>query len=319
METKKTKKIIPYRRNPEFYFRVGVRYAGRKMFRTAARFLNKAYEKDPYNADYQFNLACVLAELKEVERSNEMFMNIIKNIDPTLSECYFGIACNYFDAGNFKKAYEYFEKYLVYDREGEFLEEAYDILYYLQIYTDAGLDTKKEKAFKRLAIEGRKLLDQGSYIKAVEKLEKAIEIDPEAVSQRNDLSISRFLAGEAEKAISIAKSVLKLEERNLLAHCNLALFYSGAGKKELYKKQIKSLLALETPDVNAFIQDMKQFLKNMLQYRTVDENLKRDIIRILEGKKTEIENQVKDTGCTDEIANFKRKKKLMNKINKENQ
>ena len=102
------------------------------------KYLEKAVVTEPFNADFQFNYACVLAELKESKKSNLTLMNILKNIDPTLTECYFGIGCNYFDIGSLKKAKEYFEKYIYFDPTGQFVDEAYDIIYYLQIYENVG-------------------------------------------------------------------------------------------------------------------------------------------------------------------------------------
>ena len=54
-----------------------------------------------------------------------------------MTECYFGIACNYYDLGNLKKALFYFETYLLYDPEGEYEEQANDMLFYLDELTRA--------------------------------------------------------------------------------------------------------------------------------------------------------------------------------------
>ena len=110
MKNKIERKIVKYRRDAELYFRVGTKYVDRRCFSSALKFISTAVEMEPFNADYKFNLACVLAELKDTKKSNTILKDILKNIDPTLSECYFGIGCNYFDMGSLKKAKEYFEK-----------------------------------------------------------------------------------------------------------------------------------------------------------------------------------------------------------------
>lgn len=232
------KNVLKYKRDPELYFRVGLRHASRQMYGNALKFLNEAAEKEPYNSDYQFNLACVLAELREVDRSNRIFMNIIINIDPTFAECYFGIACNYFDTGNFKKAREYFERYILMDSEGDLIEEAYDVLNYLKLYNDVGTDSKRERVFRHLSNEARKLLFDGQYEKAGAKLEKALEINPDATYERILLSMASYRQRNTAKAISLARSSLMIEKDDMLAHLMLSLYHASSGERDLFDKEL---------------------------------------------------------------------------------
>jgi len=146
----KTDKIIPLRRSAEFYFKIAMKYANKKSIDKAVKYFEKAIEIEPFNAEYQFNLACILVEMKQVERSNEILLGILANIDPAVTECYFGIGCNYFDLGNFKKAKEYIEKYIINAPEGQFAEEAYDILYYLRIYYDIEVEKNRDESVKKI-------------------------------------------------------------------------------------------------------------------------------------------------------------------------
>lgn len=266
MKKKGLNNVIPFRDDTEFYFRIGIRYADHQRFDKALKYLTKAVEAEPYNADYLFNLAGVQAELKEVEKSNETLLNILKNIDPTLTECYFGIGCNYFDMENFKKAREYFEKYVYFEPEGAFADEVYDVLYYLQIYEDVGTGSKTNRIVTKLANEGKRLLGKGEYIKACEKLEKAIEIDPEVITPRNDLSLAYFLLGDENKSYSIAKSVLKLDPDDVFANCNIAMFHACSGKKESYEKQLKTLTRLELKEKDEVLKLLDTYIR-LREYR----------------------------------------------------
>lgn len=274
MTKEKNKNVVPYRRDPEFFFKVGIRYADKKLFAAALKFLNRAVEMDPLNVDYQFNVAGILAELGDFRKSNHVLAGILKNIDPGLTECYFGMACNYFDMGNYKKAKEYFKKYVYYDPEGQFASEVYDALYYLQMHEGAGGDKKKNKKLSKLADEGKRLLDEGSYENARLSLEQAVKMDPEAIAPRNDLSLVYFHLGEINKAIRLAKSVLRVEPKDVFAHCSLALFYAGSGKTDLYEKQMKTLNCIQP-------KTKKEFSKLLDTYVRLKEHT--DIIRILTG------------------------------------
>ncbi|MCX7923677.1 MAG: tetratricopeptide repeat protein [Clostridia bacterium] len=237
--------IDVYRDDPEFYFRVGMRYISKKQFTNALKYLEKAVKLEPFEADYKFNYACVLSELKETDKSNKVLTDILINIDPTIRECYFGMGCNYFDSGNLKKAKECFEKYVYIDPEGQFIEEAYDILSYLQMYDDVGLSTRKSKIVTRLVSEAKKLIDEENYEAACSKLEKAVEHEPELISPRIELSLAYFYKNNLDKAISLARSVLKLEPSNIRALRNLAVFFTSTRENALYKQQLNILSKVE--------------------------------------------------------------------------
>lgn len=242
---RKKSNIVPFERNGDFYFRRGFKYADKRNYAKAAVFMGKAIELEPFNVDYQFNLAGILSEMGQTEKSNAILKGILINIDPTLTECYFGIGCNYFDVEDFSKAREYFEKYLHFDPDGPYAGDVEDVLYYLQFYDGTGWDKKKVKSVSRLVREGEKLLGSGDYQKACLKFETALEADPGAGTARNFLSMAHYLNGDVEKAISLANSVLKLDLNDINAHCNLALFYSSSEKAEEYKLQIKILYTLK--------------------------------------------------------------------------
>lgn len=278
---------MTYRCDPEIYFRVGIKHAEKQQFVSAGKFLAIAAEKEPFNADYQFNYACILAELREIKKSSEILIWIIRNIDPTFSECYFAIACNYFEMENFKKAREYLEKYVQLDSEGEFAEEAQDIIYYLE--AGYGMVRKSGRNATRLTAEGEKLLDEGDFKNARLKLEKAVDADPRFIAARNSLSIACFLSGQTDRAISIARSVIKLDEYNVQANCNLALFYACKGDMDPYKTQLEVLSEIEVSCEKTFLSDMKQFLKTVLRDKCVKEDLKMAVVDVLQMKQTELQ------------------------------
>ncbi|HEX3030252.1 MAG TPA: tetratricopeptide repeat protein [Clostridia bacterium] len=128
------KDITMLRQDPEFFFKLGMKHANKKSFEKALKFISSAIALNPLNPDYQFNYACVLAELKETDKSTKVLKMILTNIDPEFYECYFCIGCNYFEKGKIKKAVEYFKKYISVDPEGQFAEEAHEIIFYLQAY-----------------------------------------------------------------------------------------------------------------------------------------------------------------------------------------
>ena len=132
---------MPFERDSEFYFKAGLKHAYKKSYEKALKYLNTANSLERFNLDYLFNLAGIYAECGQIEKSNEVLKEIFLNIDPTISECYFGIACNYYDLEDYDRAVEYFEKYIKFDPDGEYAEDVNGVLFYLKL--DSNEDLKK--------------------------------------------------------------------------------------------------------------------------------------------------------------------------------
>lgn len=273
---------MDYRRDAEINYRVGIKYARKYQFEDAVKFLGTAAREEPFNAEYQFNYACILAELREIKKSNKIFKWILRNIDPTITECYFAIACNYYEMDNLTKTREYLDKYIQFGCKEEFFEEAREIICYLE--ENLGISKRNGKSVSRLIAEGEELIDRGDYRKACMKLEKAVDAEPGSIAARNNLSIACFHSGQIDRAISIAKSVLMLDNQNILAICNLALFYAGKGDISSYSNQTRMLTELDISSQKDFSEDMRQFVKTVLRDTYVEECFKTKIVNALQLK-----------------------------------
>jgi len=240
-------KILQYTQDHKLYFRLAVKHALQKDFEGSLKYIEYAINNDAYNADYLFNKACVLVELKRTRESIKLLNYIILNIDPTYTECYFGLGCNYFEIGNYSKALRYFEKYVLTEEDGEFCEDAYEILFYMRFpdesAADFDLDNQidiSERAQKRCRDASMKLhavgsmyLHRGNYKEAIRQFEKSIMEYPEIKSSRIRLSMAYYMNGQLVMAKLLASSVLKIQKSNRMAKLCLALYYSTEGRTEM--------------------------------------------------------------------------------------
>ena len=246
--------VIAFNQDHEFLFRIALKRATNREYDGALKYLEKALFLDMYNADYLFNKACILVEKKRIEESIEVLNYIIWKIDPTYAECYFGLGCNYFETGDFAKALACFEKYVNMVDDGEFLEDAYEILVYMQMSFENGdisVDKKQinkirnQKAFRKSSIrldeDGSQLLFSGDYKEAIKKFEKSIETYPEIASARVRLSMAYYMTGDSALAKCLASSALKLQKGNYLARLCLAFYYSAEGRFDKSEKMLKWL------------------------------------------------------------------------------
>jgi tetratricopeptide (TPR) repeat protein len=241
-------KVVTFERGAEFYFDLGYKYIQKGKLKTALRYIEKAVDLKPYDGFLQFNYAGLLAEQGDINHSTEVLVNIVKNIDPNYIECYFGLGCNYLQLQKIKKSSEYFSIYLEKDPDGEFAEEAEELLEMLSMIKDANNNLDDEELEKIYKIEEEAIdhLEKREYEKATQKFETVVKMLPNAVPARNNLSLAYYYLGFLDKAIELAREVLSYEEYNVHANCNLAIFFNKQGTTSWVKKQIKTISKIQT-------------------------------------------------------------------------
>jgi tetratricopeptide (TPR) repeat protein len=244
----KKNNIITFERGAEFYFDLGYRKIQKGNLKAALRYIEKAVKLKPNDSFIQFNYAGLLAELGNINLSTEVLLNIVNVLDPNYEECYFGLGCNYLQMQKIKKSVEYFSMYLEKDPEGEFSEEAEDLLEMLTMIKDANNNLDDEELEKIYQIEEEAInhLEKREYKSAAEKFEVVVSLLPNAVPARNNLSLAYYYLGETQKAIELAREVLNYEPHNIHANCNIAIFYNKLDLNNWAEKQIKSIKKLNT-------------------------------------------------------------------------
>ena len=245
-------KIIMFQRGAEFYFDLGYKYIQKGKLKIALRYIEKAVELKPEDGYLQFNYAGILAELGHVDKSTEVLRHIIEKLDPEYIECYFGLGCNYLQMQKIKKAIEYFKTYLEKDPRGDFADEANELLEMLIMIKDANNDMDDEEIEKVYIIEEEaiKHLEKREYEKAAQKFGEVVEILPNAVPARNNLSLANYYLGNMDKAIELAKEVLKYEPENIHANCNLAIYYNKLNLQNNVAKYVRHIKKIETENID---------------------------------------------------------------------
>jgi len=246
MGAEKSSNILQYTQDHGLYFRLSLKHAIGRNYENSLKYIEMAIDKDPYNIDYLFNKACILVELQRTRESIKLLNYIICNIDPTYAECYFGLGCNYFEIGNYRKSLQYFEKYIRLEGDGEFFDDAYEILFYMglpdedEIFDADSRIGVSERARKRsresslkLQAQGSANLQHGNYKEAIRQLERSIMEYPEFKSSRLRLSMAYYMNGQLTLAKLLANSVLKIQKSNYMAKLCLALYYSTEGMTEM--------------------------------------------------------------------------------------
>lgn len=225
-----TNKIIPLKVNSNFFYERAVRCLDKMNYSGALKYFRRAIEHDPTNPLNHCNLAGVLSEMGDYKESNKVLFYVINHVDKRAYECYYYIANNYANMGDFSRSATYARKYLDIDMFGEFAEDAEELLeYFGENVTPGHTDLAK------------RLLEDGKFVEASEELAKTLKDNPDYHVARNNLALTYFYSGKTDLAIKESLKVLNAEPDNIHAHCNLAVFYYEQEQREKASKELEYL------------------------------------------------------------------------------
>ncbi|MEF3312742.1 tetratricopeptide repeat protein [Paenibacillus sp. GYB004] len=241
----KTKKrnVITVEMDATFFFERAVQSLDRHRYDKALKYFRRAVEFEPDNPVNHCNLAGVLSETGDYEESNRILQHIVEQIDPSMTECYFYMANNYANMENYEAAEEALVYYLEHDPNGQYLDEAEEMMdllgYELERPTKLTSIKSREGLFEH--DRARTLLEEGKFSEAVRILEKLVKKSPDFMAARNNLALAYYYMGLFDKAMTSIHQVLELEPGNLHALCNLAIFHQHSGNREELGELLVSL------------------------------------------------------------------------------
>ncbi|MBA2871373.1 tetratricopeptide (TPR) repeat protein [Anoxybacillus calidus] len=243
LKTKKwrTGQVIPFVQNGEYYFKKGLAAYRRRDLYRAKKYLERAVHLSPNEPMFLCELAVVLSDLGEYQAANQLFLMIVNELDPEMTECFYFIANNYAHLGLFREAMKYAEMYIECEPDGNFVEETEDLLELLSIENEDGhmLDNQDDLIVKQE--RARNLLEKGQFTEAIQLLETIIQDYPQFWSAYNNLALCYFYIGNVKKAQHMIAEVLRQNPGNLHALCNMLVFYYYLHEEQEVHRLIRKL------------------------------------------------------------------------------
>lgn len=250
---RKQGKIIPFIQDGQYFFKKGVKAFQQRDFKKAKHYLERAVRLDEEEPTYLCQLAIVRAELGDYQASNEMLERVIVELEPDMTDCYYFMANNYAYLGLFQESRRRVEKYLEEAPDGEYAEDAHELLQLLQLEDSLDDDTEESLHAEEMLIlrheQAKDLLEQGELGEAVIVLSKIIEDYPDFWAAYNNLALAYFYKGLAAEAVQLTEEVLEKNEGNLHALCNMAVFCHYLGdnvKAKHYQIQLERVYPIES-------------------------------------------------------------------------
>ncbi|MCL7748996.1 tetratricopeptide repeat protein [Halalkalibacter alkaliphilus] len=236
-------KVVPLFQSGDYFFHRGIEAYRKNHLQRAIKLLERAVKLTNTEPVFHVQLAAVLSEIGEYERSNEILKNVLAEKED-VAECYFFMANNYAYLGLFEKAERMTLRYLELSPDERFTEDAKDLLELLRFereedeeWDDLGEDEDELIAqFER----ARYLVRRGNIQEAIPVLQTIIDEHPTYWTAHNQLAEALFRLGE-DSAFEICQTILEKDPGNLFTLCNLALFYTKSGNAKGAETYIQSL------------------------------------------------------------------------------
>lgn len=239
--------VIAMNLDASYFFERGVRFLQRNELTKALKAFRKTVEYEPNNPVNYCNLAGVLSEMGDFQASNELLEHVLCNLDPNMVECQFYLANNYANMGEYDTAEEYVLRYLDADPDGEYADDAEEMLDILLDEFGGGRALQKWEEEKRridtvaATKDGRYFLENGQFEAAVEWLEQVIRDEPENYAACNNLCLAYYYTGQHDKALALADEVLYRQPDNIHALCNRVILLKHFGWRDMLEAAVEPL------------------------------------------------------------------------------
>ncbi|MER2262436.1 MAG: tetratricopeptide repeat protein [Psychrobacillus sp.] len=251
MNKKKRKKlekenIISFLPTGEYYYKKALDELQKDELPKAKKYLKRATDLSPDDPMILLQYAIIQMEFDNYDYAHELLRSAY-SLDPDEGDIIFFLAEVNAHLGNFIEANRFAKIYLEKVVNGEYMEEAMEIIDFTEQedIVSLQLDTPSSEALFQQE-KARRFMEQGKFVEAVELLESIIADHPDFWAAFNNLALAYFYIGEEEQAKALLHQVLRENQGNIHALCNLAVIhYYEKNTEEL--EEITALLSKINP------------------------------------------------------------------------
>lgn len=217
--------IISFLPTGDYYYKKALGELQKEQYNKAHKYLKRAVELSPNDASILLQYAILQMELDNFDKAHELLREA-NVLNPTEPEIVFLLAEVNAHLGNFVDANRFAREYLEMDIQGEYTEEAMEIVDFTEQDNLELLDIDSPSSEALFQQEkSRRLMEEGKFKEAVELLESIITDNPEFWAAYNNLALAYFYIGEEEQAKALLHQVLTENRGNIHALCNLAVIH----------------------------------------------------------------------------------------------
>lgn len=233
-QKEKTNNVVTFIPNGEYYFNKALKAIDKDQMDKAYKYMKRAAELSPDDAHVLMQFGILEMEAQNFEKAYEL-IHTAYSLEPSEAEHVFFLAEISGCIGLMRDAQKYAEMYLQMEPDGMYVQEAEDILEFVQFEENEVEFLDDDESQKLIAQEkARRLMEDGNFPEAIEVLEQIIETYPDLWPAYNNLALAYFYVGETEQSRALLHNVLRENHGNLHALCNLTVVaYYEKNEEEL--------------------------------------------------------------------------------------
>lgn len=240
-------KVVPFSRSAAYLYQRAVKNRREGHLTDALELTRRALEKDPGNVDYELDLAQVLCELECFVQSNRILVRMLAE-DSSLTECYFGMACNFYGMNDADSAYKALMCFLTEDPQSAERQEVGELLHNLFVARTLGGQKSRRKARSaKLSAKGVQLMRAGDLAGGEQALRRSLQVSPRQSETRALLAMCLAMRGDPDGAVKEVARSLRPARPSLRALCIAAQIENSTGNPEAAVK-LMDQAAARNPD-----------------------------------------------------------------------
>lgn len=232
--------VVSFIPTGEYYYQKALGELKKEQFAKAQKYLKRAVELSPEDPMILMQYGILLMEAESFDEAQD-YLYTAHTLDPNDSDIVFFLAEIHAHLGMFAEANRYATNYIQMEDDGVYLEEALEILDFTEV--EGGMDLSEDGPSSDVVFlqeKARKMMERGRFEEAVALLETIVAENDTFWPAFNNLALAYFYIGEEEQATALLHEVLRVDQGNLHALCNLAVL---AHYKQSYK-ELKEVLAV---------------------------------------------------------------------------
>ncbi len=246
-------KVVTFSRSADYLHQRAMRNRRDGSMLDALDLMRGALERDGDNLVYQMDLAELYCEMGCHRQSIRMLLMVLSGDEP-VSECLFGMCCNYIGLRDYQAAHSLMMWFLMLDSEAiERPEVAETLSLLVQRQMEAFKEGRKHRRAEYFAARGRALLRAQAGAAGIDMLQKAHVLNPDDQRTTALLAISLAAAGETNPARHLIERALSAAEVTVRTRCIAAHLYAGTGDMQAAMAQFEAVQSQERDEDDQFL------------------------------------------------------------------
>ncbi|WP_339233925.1 hypothetical protein [Oceanobacillus sp. FSL W7-1281] len=224
--------VTPFIPEGDFYYTKGVEAFKKRKFDIAIKWIQKAIEDKPHFPLYKCQLSIIYTETGAYHKANQLLTEVLQTGE--YIDCYYLAANNYAHLGLLQDAKKYAQMYLDKKPEGDFSNDAAQLLDFIEIEDEEEENFSLEDEDELIVLQETAFyhMEHDEWEKAIPFIEELMENFPEQKLAVHDYAQALFYTDRKEEAMHIEEDMLVDYPNNLHSHLNLALFYYETGEAD---------------------------------------------------------------------------------------